>query len=114
MLHSETLSHRRREKKRREKIYQSLRPKIKIKPVAGWDLEGEVTVPRDRKSLDYGNVAPSLTSWLILSRLPPNVPVSYQQTAVNMADLGSQLHGTSGHMSILLCTEFQATARGHW
>lgn len=82
------------------------------KPVVGWDLEGEVTIPRDRMSLDSGNVAPSLTSWLVLSQLPPNVPVSYQQTAVNLADVGTQLHGTSGPMSVLLGTAFRA--RGHW
>lgn len=41
----------------------------------------------------------------------PNVPVSYQQTTVNIADLGTQLHGTSGHMSVLLGAAFQATTR---
>ena len=98
----------------KENLSRSLSAKIKIKPVAGWDVEGEVAIPRNRKSLDSGTVAPSLTSWLILSRLPPNPPISYQQTAVSIADLGSQLHETSGHMSILLDTAFQATAWGHW
>lgn len=68
----------------KENLSRSLSAKIKIKPVAGWDVEGEVAIPRNRKSLDSGTVAPSLTSWLILSRLPPNPPISYQQTAVSM------------------------------
>lgn len=109
MRHSETLSQVEEGRRREKNLPRSLSLKINIYQWQAGTLEGEVRPPRNRKSLDSGTVAPSLSSWFM------SQCVSFPSaTAVNIADLGTQLHGISAHMSELLATAFQATTRRHW